>query len=327
MKQLPDLEGWAIFAQVAACGSFSGAATELGLATTTVSKAVTRIEEKMRTVLLHRTTRKLSLTDTGARSLERARRILSEAGSIERDLGQVLAAPHGEIRVSLSSAIDGDLIIPSLADFLAQHPQITIDLAIRCDDVDLVAEGFDMALRVGSGGAQSLRMLKLFTLRHLLVASPEFLKRHGTPLTVEDLAGLPAIGRLARNDSELSLVDSRGLEKRVAMDGPLRMNNMQAMVPSLLQGLGYGSVPAFLVERLISDRALVRLLPDWQQPSLPVCMLTHSGQSRPRRLQMLIDFLRLRLARQWPPEGADLCASVGRTPANAPGLRVGRENR
>jgi len=163
---LPDLEAWAIFAKVAECGSFSRAGEQLGLAKTTVSKAVTRLEHRMRASLFHRTTRKLSLTETGRLALERAARILIDGAAIEADILDEAAIPRGLVRIATISALGVEVIAPVLPEFLKANPEIEVDLVLTENRVDLVAEGFDAAIQVGlDGDSASLRAVRLSSLR------------------------------------------------------------------------------------------------------------------------------------------------------------------
>ena len=128
MPHLPDFEAWAIFAKVAEKGSFSQAASELGLAKTTVSKSISRLEERMRTTLIHRTTRKLSLTESGRLSLDRALRILADGAAIEADILEEAAVPRGQLRVSCTTGFGLNALAPALPEFLHAYPEIDLDI-------------------------------------------------------------------------------------------------------------------------------------------------------------------------------------------------------
>ena len=193
MPHLPDFEAWAIFAKVAEKGSFSQAAEELGLAKTTVSKTITRLEERMRTSLLHRTTRKLSLTEAGRSSLERAHRILADGAAIEADILEESTVPRGTVRVACTSGIGLQSLAAVIPAFMRAYPEVIVDLCLTAEQVDVVAGGFDIAIRIGQGPDSSLRTSHLFAFRRPLVAAPALVESIGVPRRPEDLTRFPAI--------------------------------------------------------------------------------------------------------------------------------------
>jgi DNA-binding transcriptional LysR family regulator len=288
-QHLPDLEAWAIFAKVAQCGSFSRAGEELGLAKTTVSKAITRLEAQMRTSLFHRTTRKLSLTETGRQSLERASRILADGAAIEADIREEAASPRGLVRLATISAVGVEAIAPILPDFLKAYPDIEVDLVLTENRVDVVAEGFDAAIQVGiAGEASSLRMVQISSLRRPLVAAPELIERLGLPASPMDLPRYPAVlpsHMPNANEWCFAKSDESGGDGEVTirMTGRFRANNADALVPALVAGVGIGLMAEYFVWEHLRDGRLIELLPEWRRPGrsiwsrrqgwpgLPVC--------------------------------------------------------
>ena len=299
MPHLPDFEGWAIFARVAERGSFSAAAEDLSLAKTTVSKAVSRLEERMGATLLHRTTRKLSLTESGRLSLDRAMRILADGRGLEADILEEAAVPRGLLRLAVTTGFGVEALAPILPRFLKQFPKVEIDLFLSESRVDLVAEGYDLVIQIGDSVDSSLRISRLFSFRRPLVASPEFLEAHGTPRHPRELASLPPIV-----PTHVPWAHEWTFEKKgegallVRVNGGFRVNNAAAMVPALVDGIGIGLIPEFFVWREIASAKLIEVLPDWVAPAGPVYVVTPPGRARPARVRVLLEFIREHFATQ-----------------------------
>ena len=300
MPHLPDLEAWAIFAKVAECGSFSRAADELGLAKTTVSKAVTRLESRMRVSLFHRTTRKLSLTESGRQSLERAARILADGAAIEADILEEAVSPRGLVRIAAITAVGVEAIAPILPEFLRAYPDIEIDLVLTENQVDVVAEGFDAAIQVGHGGdSTTLRSIRLSSLRRPLVASPDLIAQFGLPAGPEDLARYPAVlpSHIPHaNEWQFARGDEEPITIRVT--GRYRANHADALVPALLGGVGIGLMAEYFVWHHLRAGRLIELLPEWSAPPGPLYLITPPGRARPARVRVLLEFLRQRMTAQ-----------------------------
>ncbi len=293
MPRLPDFEAWAVFAKVAEKGSFSRAAEELGLGKTTVSKTITRLEERVRATLFHRTTRKLSLTETGRLSLERALRILADGAAIEADILEEAAVPRGLVRVACTSGFGLQSLATVLPRFMRAYPEILVDLCLTEEQVDVVADGFDVAIRIGQGVDSTLRTSRLFSFRRPLVAAPSLIAEIGAPQRPEDLVDFPAIVPTHvpwGNDWEFGRAGAETVTVRVG--NVLRVNHAAAMVPATVAGLGVTLVPEFFIWRELQDGLLVELLPEWSAPPAPIYMVTPPGRARPARVRVLLEFLR-----------------------------------
>lgn len=299
MPHLPDFEAWAIFAKVAERGSFSHAAEELGLAKTTVSKAVTRLEERMRTTLLHRTTRKLSLTESGRQSLERATRILADGASVEAEMLEEAAIPRGLIRLGCTTAFGIDKLAAVLPGFMERYPEIEIDLELTDRRIDLVADSFDFVLRVGPVADSTMRISRLFAFRVPVVAAPSYLERHGIPKHPSELANLPALvfTHIAGADAWHFNHPEHG-EITVHVDGPVHMNNGVAAVPALVAGLGITALPEAYVWQELQDGRLTEVLKDWPVTPAPVNVISPPGRARPARVRVLLEHLRQHFSSQ-----------------------------
>ncbi|WP_232493136.1 LysR family transcriptional regulator [Novosphingobium kaempferiae] len=299
MPHIPDFEAWAIFAKVAEVGSFSHAAEELGLASTTVSKAITRLEQRMQTTLFHRTTRKLSLTETGRLTVERAARILADGRAIEADIVEEAAIPRGKVRVACPTAFGLATIVPILPSFLLEYPDIELDLCLTEDEVDLIGSGFDVCLRLGQPPDSTLRTVRLLSFIRPLVAAPSLIEKLGMPAHPAELARYPAI--IPTNvpwgvDWEFDHPDHGPATVRMA--GRFHINHAGAVVPAAVAGIGVALLPDFFIARELEDGSLVRILPEWSAATKSAYMVTPPGVARPARVRVLIEWLRGHYARQ-----------------------------
>lgn len=292
--RLPDLEAWAIFATVAQRRSFTAAAEALGLSKATVSKAVARLEADIGQSLFHRTSRRLALTEAGRPLAEHAARILATAEAAEEAARDAASAPAGRIRLAVPMTFGVSNVAPILPDFLAAHPGIEIELHLSDARVDIVAEGFDVALRIADLPDSTLRARRLCTIASYLVAAPAYLDRHGTPTHPGQLGDHALLG-YTNIAGPWRFRGPGGAEISVKAEGPIAANSGDALMPALVAGLGIAKLPAFILGDALATGTVVELLPEWRPAPVGLHLLTPPSQLRPARVEALIAFLTERL--------------------------------
>jgi DNA-binding transcriptional LysR family regulator len=298
MAKLPDFEGLAIFAKVVELRSFAAASVELSLSKATVSKAVTRLEERLGARLFNRTSRRLALTDAGQRLAERATRLLLDGEAAENEALAQSVAPRGLVRLAVPMTFGVKAVAPILPEFLEMYPDVAVDLHLSDAMVDLIGEGFDAGLRIASLPDSSLIARRLCPMPRYTVAAPSYLKRHGRPTHPMHLAQHRCLHYAYLSTPGVwHYTNAAGEQASVRPEGPLRVNNGEALMPALLAGLGIADLPGFILGDAIATGAVEVILKGWHQTEGSVHLVMPPGGPRPARVEVLADFLAKKLAK------------------------------
>ncbi|MEN3113499.1 LysR family transcriptional regulator [Uliginosibacterium paludis] len=288
------LEAMQIYARVAELTSFTAAAQQLGLPKASVSAAVRQLEALLGTRLLHRTTRRVQMTQDGQVFFERSRDLLADMDELQGLFRDGPAELRGRLRVDMPQAVARDVVLPALADFLATHPGLEIELSSTDRRVDLVREGFDCVLRVGSLSDSSLIARPVGQYRMINCASPAYLARHGVPETLAELAThrlVHYVGSLGSRSGGFEYLDADGQTRFVEMGGALTVNSTDTYKQACLAGLGIIQGPeAGLREELAAGR-LVEILPAHRPAPMPISLLYANRRHLPRRVQVFMHWL------------------------------------
>lgn len=279
------------FTSVVDAGSFVRAAESLDMSKAAVSRYVADLEARLGVRLLHRTTRKLSLTEEGRAFHARCKSMLEELEEAESEISARSAQASGLVKVNVPYSFGILHLAPLWSDFMAQHPKVTLDVTLSDRVVDLVEEGFDLAVRIGSLASSSLISRKLASTRMVLCASPTYLKVHGSPQRPEEIAqhAVLAYSLLATGD-QWSLEGPNGIES-VVVHPFLRTNSGDTCRAAALKHQGIILQPSFMVEDDLRSGALVELMPEYRAAEFGIYAVYPSRQYVSAKVRLLIEFL------------------------------------
>lgn len=270
---MDKLRGMETFIAVVECGSFTGAASRLGLSAVMVGKYIAQLESQLATRLLERNTRRQSLTDAGRVYYDEAKRVMEQVSIAESAVERLRLAPAGTLRVSAPTSFGASVIAPLTATFLQVWPAVRVELDLTNRMVDLVDEGFDLAIRIGEIHQEDLVARYLAPYRMVICAAPAYLARYGTPGRPEDLADHLCLSHTvwtARNEWRLPGVEG---EVRWKRDAVLRCNDGYALRQAAIAGAGLLMQPEVLLADALASGSLVRVLEAWTPQPRPVHLL------------------------------------------------------
>jgi DNA-binding transcriptional LysR family regulator len=293
MSKLPDFEGLAMFAKVAEERSFAAAARTMGVSVATVSRAVTRLEERLGGRLFNRTSRRLALTDYGHTLAERASRIFADAEEAEDFAREASSRPRGLVKLAAPLSFGARWVAPLLPEFFRRYPDIAVDLHLTDAQTDLIGEGFDAALRVAVLEDSSLVARMIAPVRRFIVASPAYIARFGRPQRPHDLLDHRCLSYANRSKRDVWRFTHRktGEVSTITPMGPLRGTSVEALLPTVLEGLAIAELPEFIATQYFADGQLEPILTDWRLPEGGLYFVTPTARARPAKVSALADFL------------------------------------
>lgn len=296
MDRFADIEA---LVAVIESGTFSAAGERLGLAKSVVSRRVSQLERRLGSRLLHRTTRRLSLTDAGRNFYQRAVQVLADLDEAEQAVSTATTALRGALKVAAPLSFGLAHLSGALTDFLDQHPAIELNLDLNDRNINLVEEGFDLAIRIGELQDSTLVARRLGTSRMVTCASRAYLERHGEPLNPNDLqrhTGLQYSNISYKQHWQFVTRDGNTLQAQPQIR--IRANNGEALACAAVAGMGITTGPTFILGRYLKEGKLQRILSDYRRPSIGIFAVTPPGRLLPQRVQLLIEFLSRRFGDQ-----------------------------
>ena len=288
-------EDMRIFTQVMQAGSFTAAADLLGMSKQSVSRRLMQLEERLGVRLLNRSTRRLDATPLGQQYFDSAVRLLGEMQQAEQDISGQTQALRGTLRLSapLSFAIShlGSL----LTEFLQLHAQLIVEIDLSDRAVDLIGEGYDLALRIGTLEDSSLVARRIASIERVYCASPGYLAARGTPLEPEALREHDCLPYGHSRQVQWQFKGQGKTLHAIAVSGRMRANNGELLRDAAIAGMGVTYLPAFIVEQALADGRLVKLLEAWTPPPLQLSAVYPQHRQIARPVQAFVEFLRERL--------------------------------
>jgi DNA-binding transcriptional LysR family regulator len=280
-------------------GSFTQAADDLSLSRAVVSKYLSRLESRLGARLLHRTTRRLSLTEAGAALFEASRGAIERIDEAEAAVARLQSKPRGRLRVSAPMSFGILHLGPAIADFSREHPEVTLDMRLDDHYVNLVEEGFDVAIRIGNLSDSSLVARKLATTREVACASPDYLARQGEPETPEDLASHDCLIYSYLSTANVwRFTAPGGREIPVAVTGSYRINNGIVLAEAAVAGHGILMAPTFYLGHLLREKKLRQILTRYGLPELGIYAVYPQRDHIPPKVRVFVDFFAKRFGRK-----------------------------
>lgn len=297
-----DLNELAVFTHVVECGGFTAAADATQLPKSNISRRIANLENRLGVRLLERTTRKVRVTEIGDIYYQHCRRMLDEANYADLSVERAMEVPRGTLRVSASVTTGQQLLAPVVAEFIAQHPEVQLELVLANRQVDIIEEGFDLVVRIGALQDSSLVARSLGHCQLFLFASREYLKARGRPQKPEDLENHDCLVMSDRREKNHWTLSTGDITKRISLTPRMSVNDFTTLRHLAADGGGVTILPSYMQ---FDDRKkrLVRVLCDWSVPSIEFHAVFPSHRGATPKVRAFLDFLIVRLARRFEEIG------------------------
>lgn len=279
-----------VFVAVVENGGFSAASRTLGVSKSAVSKRINQLENHLGVLLLHRTTRKLSLTEAGERYYEHAAQALNAAGKAEDAVTELQGEPQGKLKISSPMSFGRLHVAPLIPKFLQRYPKLQINLVMDDRNIDLVADGIDVAIRSGNMQDSTLIARRLTPLRQVLCASPTYIKQYGMPITPSELCDRNCLLFSYSGDSNQWTLNKDSQSEVALVSGNYRVNNSEALLEALREGIGIGRLPTFVAGPDLKLGNLVRILESYHIPDHTFYAVFPERQYLPAKVRAFLDF-------------------------------------
>lgn len=292
--------GLQLFIRVVETGSFSKASADLGLTQPTATKHVAALETRLGARLLHRSTRGVTPTEVGAAYYDKCKVIARELEEADSLAALLQSRVQGTLRISTSVAFGRRVMTPLVLGFMRQHPELQIDLGFDDRYVNLIEQGVDLAIRMGRLADSSLGARYLGTNPWVLVAAGDYLRRRGTPASPQDLSTHDAlIYSSVQGDERWHFSGGDEARQTVPVKGPLRSNNLSALLAAARAGFGVAALPWYVAHASVREGAVHALLPGWALPEQEIHAVFSSPRLLPTKVKGFIDFLQQRFDGDW----------------------------
>ncbi|PKH07591.1 MULTISPECIES: LysR substrate-binding domain-containing protein [Moritella] len=289
---MSDWSGVSEFVAVAETESFTAAAKRLGISTAQVSRQVSALEERLSAKLFYRTTRKVSVTEVGGIYYQHCRQVMDGLADAERAISNLQSTPKGKLKITAPITYGERSVAPLVNDFVIQYPELEVQLVLSNQQIDLIDEGFDLAIRLGQLGDSSMIGKRLATRKQYVCAAPEYLSAFGAPHTLSELDRHNCLS----GTLDYWRFQEKGKARNIRVKGNFSCNSGPVLVDAALKGVGIVQLPDYYVQEYINQGLLIELLPNYREPDDAVWALYPQNRHLSPKVRMLVDYLAKELA-------------------------------